>query len=598
MERDEKDTHERLVAGRKELFEPEIALHHGRIFKLMGDGLLAEFGSVVDAIECAVSLQRGLAERNAHVPDDRRIQVRIGINLGEVIVEGDDRFGEGVNIAARLEQLSEPGGICVSGKVAREVEKKLAFAFEPLGPQHMKNIAEPIEAFRVKLDGAPIKRSPSAPAKRMLPWAAGFIVAVITGLAAIWFTSQRPGDVPTLSGPVPSIAVLPFDNIGGDPSLTYFGDGVAEDVITVLSRFPDIAVIARNSSFVYKGKAMDIRQIGKELTVAYVLEGSVRKEADRVRITAQLIDSRSGQHVWAERYDNAGIDPWALQDEVIGKIVASLTGEMGKVRQAEYKEAWGKDTANLEGYDYYLRGHEVLMAADSREDYKLAEQIWQEGLEKFPNSSLLKIKLGFAYFMAPWTWNSDDIAGDFRKASKLAREGMAGENLSPQTKRLGHWLMAYVEAQERDFDRAWAETEAAVALAPYDAFMVGNLANVATMAGRPDKAIEWLTMEEQRSPDVNHYYRFGWAYYVAGRYDEAIEAFKKSPKPWIADDYVFHAATYAHLGRMEEAKTAVAEALKLEPDFTQAKWREGYFYSDPSVLERQIADAAKAGLPE
>jgi TolB-like protein len=597
MERDEKDTHERLIAGRKELFEPEIALHHGRIFKLMGDGLLAEFGSVVDAIECAVSLQRGLAERNANVPDDRRIQVRIGINLGEVIVEGDDRYGEGVNIAARLEQLSEPGGICVSGKVAREVEKKLAFGFEPLGRHHVKNIAEPVEAFRVKLDGVPQRRTVPVAAGRTLSWAAAVLAAVAT-LAVIGFALLKPTETPTISTAIPSIAVLPFDNMGGEQTISYLGDGVAEDIISMLARAPDLSVIARNSSFKYKGTATDVRQIGKELGVGYVLEGSVRKDSDKVRIVAQLVDTKTGEHVWAERFDKTGADPWALQDEVTGKIIAALSGEMGQLKKAQYREAWGKDTANLEEYDYYLRGHDVLMAAQTKDDYKRAQQIWHEGLQRFPNSSLLQIKLGFGYFMAAWNWQSDDLAGDYQRASELARKGLAGENLSPQTKRLGHWLMAFVKSQERDFEQAWAEAEAAAALAPYDAFMLGRLANVATMCGQSNKAIEWLTIELQRSPGDNHYWQFGWAYYVAGRYEEAIDAFKKSGRPWTPDDYLNQAATYVRLDRLDEAKAAVDQALKLDSSFTQAKWREGYFYSDPSILERQIADLGKAGLPE
>jgi adenylate cyclase len=261
MERDEKGTYERLKAEREQLFEPEIARHHGRVFKLMGDGMLAEFGSVVDAVECAVSLQRGLAERNAEAPDDQRIQVRIGINLGEMIVEGDDRFGEGVNIATRLQQLAEPGGIWVSGKVAKEVEKKLAFGFEPMGAQRVKNIAEPIQTFRVKLDGGSVKRHAPVSARRLAPWAAS--LAAIATLAAIWFVVMAPADAPATSATIPSIAVLPFDNMGGDPALTYFGDGVAEDIISMLARSPDLSVIARNSSFTYKGKATDIRQVGK-----------------------------------------------------------------------------------------------------------------------------------------------------------------------------------------------------------------------------------------------------------------------------------------------------------------------------------------------
>ena len=266
MERDEKGTHERLVAGRKELFEPEIALHHGRVFKLMGDGMLAEFGSVVDAVECAVSIQRGLAERNADVPEGQRIQVRIGINLGEVIVEGDDRFGEGVNIAARLEQIADPGGICVSGKVAREVEKKLAFGFEPMGAHQVKNIAEPVQAFRIRLDGAPASSAKISlkSSKRGIAAAVG-VLALLIVAAGVWYGLEAPSSVaPEVSiSREPSIAVLPFANMSGDPGQDYVGAGIAEDIITILSSYPTMRVVSRTSSFVYD-KPVKVQQVGQD----------------------------------------------------------------------------------------------------------------------------------------------------------------------------------------------------------------------------------------------------------------------------------------------------------------------------------------------
>jgi adenylate cyclase len=339
MELDEAGTFERLKVRRTELVEPAIAAHRGSIFKLMGDGLLAEFPSVVDAVECAVDIQRGMAERNAGLPEGQRLDVRIGVNLGEVIVEGTDRHGEGVNIAARLEQLADPGGVCVSGKVANEVEKKLAFSFEPMGEQRVKNISEPIPVYRVKVDGvkASIKRKPAK--SPLADWARPLAAAliVLAGLAtAGWYGLMR-SPPQRVTGHVPAIAVMPFDDMSPDKSLGYLGDGVSEDIITMLSRFPDLSVIARNSSFVYKGKPVDIRQVGRDLKVDYALEGSVRKDADQIRITAQLIDTETGQHVWAERYDKTGKDPLALQDEVTAKIVGAMTGEAGQVKQGQYR---------------------------------------------------------------------------------------------------------------------------------------------------------------------------------------------------------------------------------------------------------------------
>lgn len=358
MERDEKGTYERLTAGRKELFEPEIARHHGRVFKLMGDGMLAEFGSVVDAVECAVSLQRGLAERNANVPDEHRVQVRIGINLGEVIVEGDDRYGEGVNIAARLEQLADPGGICVSGKVAKEVEKKLAFGFEAMGEQKIKNITEPVQMFRVNMDGA----ARAAPGLRRLTFKRSVTAALLSIVAAgvcawLYITSQRQAFPPPMTANTPSIAVLAFDNLSGDPKLDYLGDGVSEDIISMLAQQTDISVIARNSSFTYKGTATDVRKIGNDLDVDFVLEGSVRRDDDNIRVVAQLVNAKTGQHVWAERFDKSGDNAFLIQDEVTQKIVAAIASDQGQIRRSAYREAWAKSDTSLAEYDYYLRGH-------------------------------------------------------------------------------------------------------------------------------------------------------------------------------------------------------------------------------------------------
>ena len=341
MERDEAGTFVRLKAGRKELIEPEIEKRHGRIFKLMGDGLLAEFGSVVDAVECAVSLQRGLAERNANVPENEHIQVRIGVNLGEVIVDGEDRYGEGVNVAARLEQIAEPGGVCVSGKVAREVEKKLAFGFESMGDQQVKNMAEPVPAYRVVMEGS----------------------ALAAPLA-------KPLALPNK----PSIAVLPFTNMSGDPEQEYFADGLVEDLTTSLSKIRGLFVIARNSSFAYKGKAVDIRKVAAELGVRYVLEGSVRKAANRVRITGQLVEGTNATHVWADKFEGAVEDIFDLQDRLTESIVGAIEPS---IQRAEIERARRKRPDRLDAYDLYLRALPHAYAntpADSDEALRLLNE--------------------------------------------------------------------------------------------------------------------------------------------------------------------------------------------------------------------------------
>ena len=603
MELDEAGTFERLKVRRTELVEPAIAARRGAIFKLMGDGLLAEFASVIDAVECAADIQRGMAERNEGLSEDQRIDVRIGVNLGEVIVEGTDRHGEGVNIAARLEQLADHGGICVSGKVASEVEKKLAFGFELMGVQRVKNISEPIPAYRVKLDGvsAPAKRKPAkpAPANWARPLAAALLL--LAGLvAAGWYGFARAPATRVAGAHVPSIAVLPFDDLSPDKSLGYLGDGMSEDIITMLSRFPDLSVIARNSSFVYKGKPVDIRQVGRDLNVDYALEGSVRKEADQVRITAQLIDTETGKHVWAERYDRAGKDPLALQDEVTGKIVGAMTGEAGQIKKGQYQVAWGKDTTDLGEYDYYLRGHDIFINAKSRQDNDRAGRVWEEGLAKYPDSNLLKVKLGWYHMKAGWRWWSDDVPAEFRKAGELSRTVLAANNLSPQVKRLAHWLFAQVLTTEGDFDRAVTEADTAMALAPYDSSLIADLSSVLIASGKPDKALEWIDAATIRDPGSarDMVYNRGLALRVLGKYEDSIAAFRQADYP-DSDTRIHLAIALVRLGRIDEAKAEVRAYLeKNDPKFTGGAWRTAWFYSDPSIVEAEVADLAKAGLPE
>ena len=601
MEQDEAKTFNRLQAHRNEFIEPAISAHRGAIFKLMGDGLLAEFGSVIDAVECAVDIQRGMAERNAGEFEDQRIDIRIGVNLGEVIVEGTDRHGEGVNIAARLEQLADPGGVCVSGKVANEVEKKLAFGFEPMGEQKVKNITEPIPVYRVKLDGvrAPAKRkSPKSRTPRWaMPLAAAAVLAI--GVSAAGWYGLMPSPPHLAATHVQSIAVLPFDDLSSDRSLGYLGDGVSEDIITMLSRFPELSVVARNSSFVYKGKPVDVRQIGRDLNVGYALEGSVRKEADQIRIVAQLIDTQTGKHVWAERYDKAGTDPQVLQDEVTGRIVDAIAADAGQIKRGQYHDAWGKDTADLGEYDYYLRGHDVFMNSDLKADNDRAGRIWEEGLAKYPDSSLLKVKLGWYHFRAGWQWWSDDIPADFRKAGELARAVLAKEDLSPQVKRLAHWLFAKVLITESDFTRALNEADMAVSLAPYDAGMIGDLADVPIVSGKPDKALEWIDFAVTRDPNAATpmSYKKGWALRLLGKYEDLLAAFRQGFT--FGDAPLNRAIILVRLGRPDEAKEQVKLMLeKNDPTFTQVKWRQGYFYSDASIVDGEVADLAKAGLPE
>jgi TolB-like protein len=340
MAADEAGTLTSLKAIRRELIEPKTDEHHGRVVKLMGDGTLMEFGSVVDAVRFAVDVQRTMAERNAGVPEDRRITYRIGINIGDIIVEGDDIYGDGVNVAARLEALADPGGICLSDMVHQNVKAKLDLAFEDLGEQQVKNIPEPVRVFKVLLDSPGTKHTAvaAAKAKRSLRWplvAAGLaVLAIVAGIAfwqRPWEPREEPASVENMAFPLPdrpSIAVLPFANMSGDPEQEYFADGMAEDLITDLSKISGLFVISRNSAFTYKGRAVKVRQVAEELGVRYVLEGSVRRVGDEVRINAQLIDATTGGHLWAERYDGTLADVFDLQDKVTKRIVDALALEL------------------------------------------------------------------------------------------------------------------------------------------------------------------------------------------------------------------------------------------------------------------------------
>jgi TolB-like protein/class 3 adenylate cyclase/Tfp pilus assembly protein PilF len=597
MEQDEAATFERLRTRRTELFEPEIARHHGRVFKLMGDGLLAEFGSVIDAVECAVSLQRGMRERNAAVSQEERFDVRIGINTGEVIVDGEDRYGEGVNVAARLEQLAFPGGICVSGKVAKEVEKKLAFGFDSAGRQKVKNIEEPIEVYHVRIDAQPRRRILRRRGSGRLWWALGVAATIMAALAAVWMalygplTTSSPGG----SSTIPSVAVLPFKDLSADKSLSYLGEGVANDVIAILSRFSDIAVVSRTSSFAYQGKEGDIREIGEELGVGYVVEGSVRKEGYRVRIVAQLVNANTGDHVWADRFDKAGTDPWALQDELTGKIVGAMTGEFGAIRKADYSQAWGRDSTNLAEYDYYLRAESQLNLY-TKEGLERSGEISRQGLKVFPGSPLLTVELGWSHWLKVGLLYSSDPQKDLQEAERLVNQVLADKNLSPQVTRLANWLNAWLLTLKRDHDGAIAAMNKAIAAAPYNAFTLTDAGSIFLQAGQPEKALELTDTAAARDPGLSWFFNYvrGFIYIVLGKNEEAVEVLKTTE---FADAPLQLAIAYMRLGRDAEAQAAVAKMLKSAPTATIQSWRQAWNFRDNSILDQASADLARAGLP-
>jgi TolB-like protein/class 3 adenylate cyclase/Flp pilus assembly protein TadD len=557
MEADEAGTFARLKAGRKKLFEPEIARHHGRVFKIMGDGMLAEFGSVVDAVECAVALQRGLAERNAEFPEDQRIQVRIGINLGEVIVEGEDRYGEGVNIATRLEQLAEPGGICVSGKVAKEVEKKLAFGFEPMGEQKVKNISEPVTVFRVNLEGGAAAAGESVKTSAKLRLIAASVAAVLIAAgAAIYLITQRTEEIVPALLDRPSIAVLPFENLSDDPQQTYFADGIAEDVMTDLSRLSGIFVIARNSSFAYRGKAVDTRQVARELGVRYVLEGSVRRAADQIRINVQLIDGTTGAHQWAERYDGATSDIFALQDKVTSAVVAALALQLGSGEQLALLQ---HDTAVPQAYEAFLRGWEHYQRT-TPEGYRKAIPEFERATELDPNYGRAHAALALVYFRTFDNLWSGSLGIESEEAFRKARDYLAVAQRHPTA--TSHQVAGNISRQRGWYEDAIKEFDAAIAIESNNSWIHADKAYALIWAGKPSEAEAEITKAvrlDPRTPPVFLFYR-GLAQFTQDRFDDAArtfdEALRLNPDLPIAGLYL--AASYGKMGRAKDAAASVA----------------------------------------
>src|SRR5262245_30894512 len=398
-----------------------------------------------------------------------------------------------------------------------------------------------------------------------------------------------------MSSTVPSVAVLPFDDLSADQKLGYLGDGVAEDIITALSRFPDLVVVARGSSFAYKGRAVDMRQVGKELGVGYIVEGSVRKDGGKLRIVSQLIDTKNGEHVWAERFDRTGTDPWALQDEVTGMIVSALTGDTGALKQAQYRQAWGKGATTLEEYDYYLLGLEQYVKY-TKEGIERSGEIWREGLAKFPSSSLLKVDLGWYHMIRAVRFVSDDPPADVRKAAEFARQVLA-EHLSPQVARLANWLMSYVLVQEKDFDGALAAADKTVALAPYDAWMLSRLMMVLVQVGRPDQALQWADLAAARDPALGWAYNYGrgWAHLVLARFGEAVDALTQTK---FNDAHLLLAIAYVRLDRLDDARAEVGKMMKINPAINVQAWRLGYSFQDPVILDRYALDLVQVGLPK
>jgi TolB-like protein len=562
MGADEEATLAALKAIRRELSDPKVNEHHGRIVKTTGDGLLIEFSSVVDAVRCAVEVQRAMAERNTEVPEARRIEFRIGINLGDIILDDDDIYGDGVNIAARLEALAEPGGICVSRVVHDQVRDKLDVVFEDMGEQQVKNIARPVHIWRVRLGAKPAVSAPLA-----LP-------------------------------DKPSIAVLPFQNMSGDPEQEYFADGMVEEIITALSRIRWLFVIARNSSFTYKGKPVDVKQVARELGVRYILEGSVRKAGGRVRITAQLIDASTGAHLWADRFDGSLEGVFELQDQVASGVVGSIEP---RLRQSEIERANRKLTESLDAYDLYLRAL-ALRDIHTDESVREAVSLLKRALAIDPNYAPAKALIGWHRVHQTSHGRSPVSDTDTAEAVALARQALEAGKDDPDTL----WMAAAtLTIFAGELTVAAAAIDRALTLNPNSAhaWMVRGVVSV--NLGQPGPAIEACERAMRLSPLDRQRRNFttgiARAHLVAGRYEEAADWAERTlrDEPGYRAALVTKAIACAHLARMEEARAALSQQIEAQPGLTIARYRA--FWSrvfSPELMEISLSGLRKAGLPE
>jgi len=591
----------RVLNERLAAFQQLIPRYSGRIFGGAGDSVIAEFSSSVEAVRCALEIQHALDLLNTKAPEDEQMRFRIGIHVGDIIVEGDNLMGEGVNIAARLESLADPGGINVSGDVYNQVRRKVDAEFADLGPQPLKNIPEPMRTFRVTGGGThSVSQSQSEPTRPARVTTGLRRPTVVTGIGAIlaiaiigWLFVQRTDTVP--AGSSLSIAVLPFANISGDPEQEYFVDGITEDIITDISRLSGLKVIAWNTSSTYKGKTLPPQEIGRELSVAYVLNGSVRKAGDRLRITAQLVDTSNGDNVWAERYDRNYTEVFALQDDVTRKIVGALAVKLTEKEQAQLGH---KGTDNISAYDAFLRGQKFALQR-TREGNEQARESYRRALELDPTYARAYGALAVTLtrdFRNGWTDMSLDEAR--ARALELAQKAASLDSSSPQVQ----WALGYVYVNRKQYDEAAAAARQSVALSPNYADGYGLLAYISNFQGNAEDAIRYT----QKAMALNPYYTYeypwnlGRAFYTMGRYTEAIDALKQALEHNTNARYprLFLAAAYVKLGRQEEAEWEIEQIRVLNPDMTITHLASTFPTQDEVQLKTFLADLRKAGMPE
>jgi adenylate cyclase len=540
-------------------FNPTVAAHSGRVVKTMGDGALVEFASAVDAVECAVAIQEAMVDHNKARPGREPIEFRIGVNLGDIVIEGDDIFGDGVNVAARLEGQAPKSGILVSDAVHAQIKGKVGADFRDAGDLTLKNIAAPVRAWRWAGDGSP---------------------------------EQMPAKAPPAPSDIPSIAVLPFANMSGDPEQEFFADGLVEDIITTLSKLAGLRVIARNSTFAYKGQAVDIRKVAEELGVHYVLEGSVRKSASRIRITTQLIDADSGLHVWAERYDRALDDIFAVQDEITLVVATEMQVKLTEGEQARMHYT---TTSNVEAWTLWVEGLSHFRQAVTKDNTARALSCWKRALALDPTSAALNAMLGFIHYVdARFDW-WDDRETALGKASVYADRALELDPENPAANTTSSFTMLL----EGRYDEAAVHARRAADLAPGSADAASFACFILAFAGYAKEAVGHGERAMTLSPNYPPYYlgHLGNAYRLAGRFEEAITAFKAYHDRNAGFGLSDLVIAYQQIDQPENAKKAAAQLLSIRRDFTIAAWANTQFPADPARLAADIAALRAAGLP-
>ena len=586
--------------------EEAISAHRGHIFSSAGDGVVAEFPSIVEAIRCAVEIQNEIAERNASFPDKQHMQFRIGVNLGDVICEDNNLYRTGVNVAVRLQQLADPGGICISQTVYDQVRKIVEIPFQDIGERRLKNIADPVHVYRILRSPLPWLRRLVSRRGRVRRFGVAAGVLLLLAVAAGAFYLRQPaglwdvvlGDGGALSEH-PGIAVLPFDDMSPTHDQQYLADGITEEVITGLARFPDFVVMARNSTFAYKDSPKDVRKVGKDLNVRYVVEGSIQRSDQSVRVTAQLIDASTGSHIWADRYDRQLDNIFTVRDDITRAIAGVLGGLQGKVAQAEVARLAAKNPNSFTAYDYVMRGLHELYKYD-RSANSAARTLFEKAKEIDPNYAR-------AYAVLAWTYELDydfEWTDDYDNAVKQALDNAStAARLDPNDYQ-AHWALGWAYLYSWEHEKATASYERARSLNPNDAELLAEMGNYLVYIGEPKQAVDQLVEARRLNPFHESWYEeyLGWAYEHAGMPNKAVEILDpviKEPavreQLWLLPTF---AAAYAEMGEMEKAHKIVGEILLLEPHFSTAEVVSRAPYKTQEQIDRYVNGLRKAGLPK